>query len=67
MSKGIGGQNMAQMRARIEELEAELAYRNEVISTLTRHEAVFPLHWNLGLTETRILAAMAQKGGTASM
>ncbi len=61
------GENIAQMRERIEELEAELAYSNGVISTLTEHEAVFPLHWNLGLTETRILAAMAQKGGTASM
>lgn len=61
------GETIAQMRERIEELEAELAYSHEVISTLTEHEAVFPLHWNLGLTETRILAAMAQKGGTASM
>ena len=61
------GQSIEQMRERIEELEAELAYSNGVISTLTEHEAVFPLHWNLGLTETRILAAMAQKGGTASM
>jgi hypothetical protein len=61
------GESIAQMRERIEELEAELAYSNGVISTLTEHEAVFPLHWNLGLTETRILAAMAQKGGTASM
>ncbi len=60
-------QNIAEMRERIEELEAELAYSNGVISTLTEHETVFPLHWNLGLTETRILAAMAQKGGTASM
>ena len=60
-------ETIAQMRVRIEELEAELAYSHEVISALTEHEAVFPLHWNLGLTETRILAAMAQKGGTASM
>ncbi|MCF6200272.1 MAG: helix-turn-helix domain-containing protein [Hyphomicrobiaceae bacterium] len=60
-------ETIAEMRERIEELEAELAYSNGVISTLTEHELVFPLHWNLGLTETRILAAMAQKGGTASM
>ena len=71
MNKNKTGRSMsetiAQMRVRIEELEAELAYSHEVISTLTEHEAVFPLHWNLGLTETRILAAMAQKGGTASL
>ena len=61
------GESIAQMHERIEELEAELAYSHGVIRALTEHEAVFPLHWNLGLTETRILAAMAQKGGTASM
>ena len=67
LSERNGGETIAQMRERIEELEAELAYSNGVIRALTEHEAVFPLHWNLGLTETRILAAMAQKGGTASM